>query len=156
VLGPLWQLALFCASLLGGAVALSVLWAALHLPPQLQRGTIHAWPLLGAGVLALSLVLAVTAVLVRRFDGRGLETVGVPLSARVIRPLVLGLLIGSVPPALIVLTSSVFGGVQLEWRPLDPRSLFTTTLPMALALTLVGSWEEIALRGYPMQLLARA
>ena len=155
-LGPLRKLGLFCLALLGGAVALSVLWQVLHLPPQLQHGTIHAWPQLGAGGLALGLVLCVTAVLVRRYEGRGLDTVGLPMAPRAVRTLVLGMVIGAIPPMLIVLLSSLTAGVEIDRPAWSFRSIFTTTLPMAAALILLSSWEEIALRGYPMQLLASA
>jgi uncharacterized protein len=155
-LGPLRKLGLFCLAVLGGAVALSVLWQVLHLPPQLQHGTIHAWPQLGAGILALGLVLCVTAFLMRRYEGRGLDTVGLPMTPRSLRTLALGLLIGAVPPVLMVLLSSLTAGVEIERLHWNLRSILTTTFPMAAALTLLSSWEEIALRGYPMQLLASA
>ena len=155
-LGPLQKLGLFCLALLVGAVALSAFWQLLRLPPQLQHGTIHAWPLLGAGALALGLVLSVTGLLVRRSEGRGLDTVGLPLAPRALRTVALGLLIGAVPAALVVLLSSASGGVEIEWQPWSLRSLLTTTLPMAAALILLSSWEEVAFRGYPMQLVASA
>jgi apolipoprotein N-acyltransferase len=83
-----------------GAGAITAVWLGLGVPPQRQHGMLRAMPMFCSGVLALGLALLVTVVMLRRFEGRGLETVGLARDRSALGwPI--GLVLGAVTPLLV-------------------------------------------------------
>ena len=150
---PLRRLLGFVLLICIGAAALTALWIGLGLPPQRQHGVLRAVPQLLSGILLLGLALGVTAGMLRRLEGRALDSVGL---ARDLSALgwPVGLVLGAATPLLV--TAGLLAAGQAELRPaaLTARVLTLTTLPMTLGVLMLSTWEEIAFRGYPLQLLA--
>ena len=154
-LRPGWRLAAFVLALCLGAGALTGLWIGLGLPPQRFHGVVRALPQLASGVLVLGLALGVTRVLLRRLEGRGLATVGLGLEHGA-RGWGLGLVLGAITPLLVFAILRVTGHAEIRPETASLAAIVRATVPMALAVLLLSAWEEIAIRGYPLQLLAES
>jgi membrane protease YdiL (CAAX protease family) len=150
---PLRRLLAFILLLVTGAAALTALWIGLGLPPQRQHGVLRAVPELMSGILVLGLALLVTAGMLRRLEGRGLATVGLRRDRSALGWPV-GLPLGGATPLLVV--AAFFAAGHAELRPAVPDfgAVLGTTLPMAAGVLMLSAWEEVGLRGYPLQLLA--
>jgi membrane protease YdiL (CAAX protease family) len=131
------------------------MWIGLGLPPQRSHGIVRALPLLASGVLVLSLAVGVTWMTLRRLEGRGLATVGLARDHWA-RGWVLGMLLGAVTPLLVVLIFGITGHAEIGWKATTFDAIIRASLPMALAVLLLSAWEEVALRGYPLQVLAES
>jgi membrane protease YdiL (CAAX protease family) len=154
-LRPGWRLAAFVLALCAGAGALTALWIGLGLPPQRQQGIVRAMPQLASGVLVLGLALAVTRVALRRLEARDLATIGLDRDGA-IRGWTLGLLLGGLTPLAVFGVLALAGHAEIRPETTTAGGILRTTLPMVLAVLLLSAWEEIALRGYPLQLLAES
>jgi len=110
-------------------------------------------PQLLSGILLLGLALGVTAGMLRRLEGRALDSVGLARDRSALGWPV-GLVLGAATPLLV--TAGFLAAGQAELRPaaLTGRVLALTTLPMTFGVLMLSTWEEIAFRGYPLQLLA--
>jgi membrane protease YdiL (CAAX protease family) len=150
---PLRRLLAFLLLLCVGAALFTGLWIGLGLPPQRQHGVLRAVPQLLSGVLVLGLALVVTAGLVRRLEGRGLDTVGLARDRSAIGwPI--GLLLGGAAPLAVTAAFLLSGHAELQRAAPSAAALLATTIPMALGVLMLSAWEEIGFRGYPLQLLA--
>ncbi len=150
---PLLRVLGFVLLICLGAAATTALWIGLGLPPQRQHGVLRAGPELLSGVLVLGLALGVTAGMLRRLEGRGLDTVGLAWDRSALGWPV-GLVLGAVTPLLVTAGFLATGHAVLRPAALTARALALTTLPMTFGVLLLSAWEEIAFRGYPLQLLA--
>jgi membrane protease YdiL (CAAX protease family) len=150
-----WRLLWFLLAIAVGAGLSTAAWITLGLPPQMQRGVVQPVPQLASGALLVTLALLVTRWLLRRFEGRGLSTIGLARD-RSAWGYPLGLLGGAVVPALVVAGLAAAGHARVDAAAVTPAGLLAATVPMMLAVLLLSAWEEIALRGYPLQLLSEA
>jgi uncharacterized protein len=150
---PLRRVLGFVLLLCLGAAALTALWIGLGLPPQRQHGVLRAVPELLSGILVLALALGVTAAMLRRLEGRGLDTVGLAWDRSALGWPV-GLTLGAMTPLLVTAGFLAAGEAVLRQAALTARALALTTLPMTFGVLLLSASEEIAFRGYPLQLLA--
>ena len=150
---PLRRLLAFFLLLCAGAALFTALWIGLGLPPQRQHGVLRAVPQLVSGVLVLGLALLVTAGMLRRVEGRGLDTIGLARDRSILGwPIGLGL--GGITPLAAAAAFLVSGHAEVRWATPSAAALFATTLPMGIGVLLLSAWEEIGFRGYPLQLLA--
>ena len=150
-----WRLLAFLLAIGVGAGVLTAAWINLGLPPQMQRGVVRPLPQLASGALLVGLALLVTRWLLARFERRGLGTIGLAPD-RSAWGYALGLLAGSLVPALFVAGLAATGHAQAGVAAFTVAGLLSATLPMMLAVLFLSAWEEIALRGYPLQLLSEA
>jgi hypothetical protein len=111
-------------------------------------------PLLGTGAVVVTIVLGATVGSLRRFERRTLATVGLPSGRAAYAGIALGLLLGAMVPLIVWGVLWATGHAVVEAGHLSSSDLLGATLPMALATVLLSSWEEIAFRGYPLQLLS--
>jgi membrane protease YdiL (CAAX protease family) len=150
-----WRLAAFVLALGVGAGALTALWIGLGLPPQRFRGVVRALPQLASAEIVLGLVLAVTSAVVRRFEGRGLGTLGLARD-RWGLAWAIGLLLGAITPLLVFALLALAGHAELRPETTSLAGVARATVPMAVAVLLLSGAEEIAVRGYPLQVLAES
>jgi membrane protease YdiL (CAAX protease family) len=153
-LHPFLRLLIFTLSLVIAAGLLTALWIGLGLPPQLHRGVIQPWPQFLTGILAFSMALGISLVMLRKLEHRGLETIGLAFSRQHSGGFVVGLGFGALTPALVMGLLTLNGVASVTTPSMSFGSLLGATLPIVLAVLLLSSWEEIAMRGYPMQLVA--
>lgn len=136
------------------AVVGGLLFFLLRIPPQRQHGVLQPFPLLATGVLAVSVILGASLIALGRMEGRPLGTLGLPSTGNL--PAVsLGLGFGMIVP--IVVTAGIWasGHATISPAQLTGSLLLSATLPMIGATLLLSSWEEMAFRGYPLQLLSQ-
>jgi membrane protease YdiL (CAAX protease family) len=91
--------------------------------------------------------------MLRRVEGRGLDTVGLARDRSALGwPL--GLVLGAATPLLVAAAFLAAGHADLRSAAPTAGSLPATTVQMAIGVLLLSAWEEIGFRGYPLQLLA--
>ena len=154
MLHPGWRLALFVLMLALCAGVIAVLFVILRVPPQRIHGVLQPVPMLGTGVAVVVAVLAATLGCLRFLEHRRLATVGLPVGPVPYTGLIGGVLVGAVVPLTACGILRLSGHALIEGLPLSGDQLVRATLPMAGATILLSSWEEIAFRGYPLQLLS--
>ena len=148
---PAVRLLAFLAILVAGAFVFRFTWRALGLPHQFEHGAVAALPMLATALFLVVIGLVASWVPLRWMEHRPLRTIGIGLRASAARDVLLGLFGGGLTPAIVALGFLAAGAATIT--PATP-DLLTTTLPMIAAMTLLSSWEEIALRGYFMQVIA--
>jgi hypothetical protein len=151
---PGWRLGAFLLVLTLLALVAAGLFVILHVPPQRSHGVLQPLPLLGTGAVVVAIILGATVGCLRRFERRTLATVGLPSGKAASAGIVAGLLLGAIVPLIVCGVLWVAGRAVVEAGQLSPADLLEATLPMAVATVLLSSWEEIAFRGYPLQLLS--
>lgn len=149
---PSARLVAFLILLALGATALSAALYLLRFPAQRSHGVLQPWPLLATGVFAVGLVLAVTTVCLRWIESRPLATIGLP-ARPFFSSFTSGLALGTIVPGLVTVLLGLFGRAIIHPNDVSVGLLLGTTLPMVGATILLSSWEELAFRGYPLQLL---
>jgi membrane protease YdiL (CAAX protease family) len=83
---------------------------------------------------------------------RSLATIGLPWRPS-LSTFSLGLALGTIVPALVTLLLGFLGFAIVRPNAMSVGLLLGTTLPMVGATILLSTWEELAFRGYPLQLL---
>ncbi len=111
-------------------------------------------PLLATAASVVVIVLGTTQVCLRFFDRRTLATIGLPWDRVRCADIVTGLLLGAIVPVIVGGGFWTFGYAVIGPSHLSGPDLLQATLPMALATTLLSSWEELVFRGYPLQLFS--
>lgn len=149
-----WRLALFFLLVAGSGTGLLLLFRVAHLlPPRSEGGGPTPLRELPQVAAILAVLLAVSGVLLRATDRRGLSTLGLPLRPSAVPGALLGFLTGALPVALSVAIFSGLGTASI--RPFESSSALPTAAGIAaVAVTGLGSaLEEVLWRGYPLQLL---
>ncbi|HEY6572838.1 MAG TPA: type II CAAX endopeptidase family protein [Candidatus Eisenbacteria bacterium] len=150
---PAFRLAAFLVLLIAGAAAIGFGWRALGLPRQMHEGVVRPLPLLATGALLVLLGVGVTWLLLRRFEGRGLRTVGLGLAPGLFRRAAIGFFFGGLTPAIVATSLAIAGIATIAPAAPASQDLLGLTLPMIGAMIFISSWEEILLRGYFMQVI---
>ena len=148
---PIVRLVASAAILVTGVTACTFAWRALHLRRAFDHGAVAPLPMLVIALILVALGLVAAWVPMRWMEHRPFRTLGFALRPRAARDALLGLLGGGLTPAIVALGFLAAGAATIT--PAAP-DLLATTLPMIAAMTLISSWEEIALRGYFMQVVA--
>jgi membrane protease YdiL (CAAX protease family) len=151
-LGPaLLRLVLFLVvATLFGAGGMLVVLRGFGYQPQAVWAPVDF--VLSEGIQLLG-VLGAAAVLAR-IERRRLRDYGLPLEARGMRDLLAGTLWGLVFVALLVGAIALFGGVRIAG--LASPSVLVPALEWALAMLLLGLFEEALFRGYALVSLSEA
>ncbi len=150
-----WKIASLLLIYLFLASFFNVLWHLLHLRPQMQHGILNPGLMVLTGVILLGSILTASALTAHHFDHRSLATIGVPLSGQWLRQVLIGFLVGSVPPCLFFLAAYKLGSAQVADAPVDAHHLFTQTLPALIATLLLAFHEELLYRGYLLQVISQ-
>lgn len=108
-------------------------------------------PFMVISVLAVLNGLLANWIPIKRFERRPFRTVGFRLERSVWRDITLGLFTGALTPAIVALGFLAFGAATMKPVPVN---WLEVTIPMAVAMALISSSEEIFLRGYFMQAIA--
>lgn len=137
------------------AVSSNIAWRLLHLPPQMHYGVLNPGLMLLSGVILLGSILAASAWSVHSLDHRPLSTTGIPLSGPWMRQILIGLLVGSIPPICFFLVAYKMGSAQVVRVPLHLHEVATQTLPALGALLLISFHEELLYRGYLLQSISQ-
>lgn len=132
-------------------VGLNVSWKALGLPGRQESGP---WGFLLFASLTSAAALGVIALLLRFFENRGLDSIGMPFIANAWKRTAVGTLIGAVPVSLLVGLALLAGYGTISLSSFDPAGLAVSLLPMLLAGFLLAAWEEFVLRGYLLRQLS--
>ncbi len=150
-----WKIATLFFVYLALALTANIVWRLLHLPPQMQHGVLDPGLMLLTGFVLLASILTASAITLHLFEDRHLSTVGIPLSSPWLRQIAIGLLAGSIPPALFLLVASGLGNAQISRVPFDLHRGLTQTLPAFGSILLLAFHEELVFRGYFMQLVSQ-
>jgi membrane protease YdiL (CAAX protease family) len=153
--GVAWKIAALLLIYLLLAAFFNLAWHLLHLPPQMQHGILNPILMVLTGVILLGSILTASAWTAHHFDRRSLATVGVPLSIPWLRQVLIGFLVGSVPPCLFFLAAYKLGSAQVAHVPVDLHYLLTQTMPALAATLLLAFHEELLYRGYLLQVISQ-
>jgi membrane protease YdiL (CAAX protease family) len=147
-----WRLALFLLLVTLLAAGVGLLFFLSGYPPQRSHGVLQPVPLLGSAIAVVLVIVGATLLSLGLVERRSLATIGLP-SGRVRNvSLAAGLLLGAIVPLLVCGLLWVAGNAVITANTLSASDLLRVTLPMVAATLLLSSWEEIAFRGYGMQL----
>jgi membrane protease YdiL (CAAX protease family) len=136
------------------AAIFNVAWRLLHLPPQMQHGVLNPVLMLLSGIILVACILTASALTFHFFEDRCLATMGIPLSRSSLQQVLIGLSVGSIPPALFFLAVRSLGDVRISSTSLDFHHILTQTLPALGSMLLLAFNEELLFRGYLLQLIA--
>jgi uncharacterized protein len=150
-----WKIAVLLLIYLFLAAIFNVVWHLLHLPPQMQHGILNPGLMVLTGVILLGSILTASAWTAHHFDHRSLATTGVPLSSPWLGQVLIGFLVGSVPPCLFFLAAYKLGSAQVARTPVDVHLLLAQTLPALIATLLLAFNEELLYRGYLLQVISQ-
>jgi membrane protease YdiL (CAAX protease family) len=140
----------FLMLLLGGGFLLTYAYKALHLPRPFTDGVAQPIGTFGISLVAIIAGLLATWIPLRWMERRGLDTVGLAPRRSAIPRLALGFVGGGLTPVLVFLAFAATGIASFH---LTAPNLLVETLPMAAGLFVISCWEEIALRGYFLQVV---
>jgi len=132
-------------------VGFNVAWKALGLPGRQESGP---WGFLLFALLISAAALGVIALLLRYFESRSLDAIGMPFVADAWKQTAAGTLIGAVPVSLLVGLALLAGYGTASVGTVAPAALAAVLLPMLLAGFLLAAWEEFVLRGYLLRQLS--
>jgi membrane protease YdiL (CAAX protease family) len=149
-----WRLLLYLLALGAALGATTAAYIGIGLPPQMRHGIVRPLPQLASALLVLPVVLLVTALMLRRLERRSLRSIGLGADQPRGRALVLGMTLGAVTPGLVTALLAATRVARVRPEAITLEGLLGATLPMIVAVALLSSWEEIAFRGYTLQLLA--
>ena len=148
-----WRLSLVLLALATGAGGLAAVLYLSHYPKQRSGGVLQPFPLLGTAVLVLGLVVVVTWALLHFIERRPLATIGLAPRRAWRTGIPCGLALGSIVPLGVTVALLTTGHATVGSAGVDGTEVLRATLPMVLTTMLLSSWEEIAYRGYALQLL---
>ena len=132
-------------------IGFNVAWKSLGLPGRQESGP---WGFLLFASLVTVAALGVIALLLRYFENRGLDAIGMPFVANAWQQTAVGTLIGAVPVSLLVGLALLAGYGTISLSSFAPASLAAALLPMLLAGFFLAAWEEFVLRGYLLRQLS--
>lgn len=148
----IWRALLFWLLLLFIFILPSLLPFSTH---QGEGGPPALVPLIAVYCVEVAAALLSTLVFVRWFDHRPLVSVGFQFGKRGSLELLGGILWGIGAVALVTLVLAICGAVTVSRSAVEPAELTTSLILGASLYLLVGAFEEIQMRGYPLQALLR-
>jgi membrane protease YdiL (CAAX protease family) len=151
-----WRLLLFIALVAVAGRLIGVIRRLTGLPREIVDGVVQPIPELLIGILIIFSVLGILALLFRWFEKRPLSTIGLPFSKPWLRGMSTGFTIGGLNIAIYVLILLINGNAHISLSGLTIFNLLQSTLPLFIALLAFSGWEELAMRGYSLQMFAEA
>jgi membrane protease YdiL (CAAX protease family) len=126
-------------------LAVNAGWRLLELPGQDEGGP---WVFLVFATLICSGTFGVIVLLLRLFERKGPDAIGLPLSGEAWKATAIGTALGAVPITLLVGMALIGGYGSIGVGNLTLAAILPTLLPVLLSGFLLAAWEELALRGY--------
>lgn len=151
---PLRRILAFVVGIVVCGAILVMAWIALGLPPQISARLAQPSTRLAVATLVFALVLFVSWVCTRRLELASLAQIGLGRARGWGRALALGTVAGSVTPFAVFAILWSLGYAHVARVALTTRYLATQTVPTVLAIALSSTAQEIAVRGYVLQVLA--
>ena len=105
--------------------------------------------------LSLGSVLVASAVSARVLEHRSLGSIGYKLHSGWWRDCLLGLALGTAAIALAVAIATTFSALEFEWRNAETVTLLTGLLGLFIFFAISAAFEELLVRGFVFQALAR-
>jgi len=146
-----WRIIAMFVLLVAVTVGVNVAWKALGLAGRQESGP---WGFLLFASLISAAALGVIALLLRYFENRSLDAIGMPFVANAWKRTAVGTVIGAVPVSLLVGFALLAGHGTISVSSFAPASLAAALLPMLLAGFFLAAWEEFVLRGYLLRQLS--
>ena len=140
-----WRIVTMIVLLAGLIVSINMGWRAVGLPGQDDTG---AWTFMAFAALVAAATLGLILVLLRTFEKRGADAIGLPFQRSAWIQLAIGTGLGAIPICLLVAAAVVGGYGSVSMGNLSLATIAPTLLPMLLAGFLLAAWEELFLRGY--------
>ena len=150
---PLRRILAFLVGIVVCGAVLAMAWVALGLPPQTSARLAQPTTRLGVATAVCALVLFVSWVCTRRLELTSIAQIGLARAHGWGRALALGTAAGSFTPFAVTALLGSLGHAHVARVALTTRYLVTETLPTTLAIILSSTAQEIAVRGYVLQVL---
>ena len=151
-----WRLSLFIVLVAVAGGLIGIIRRLTGLRREIVDGVVQPFPELLIGILIILSVLGILALLFRWFEKRPLSTIGLPLSKPWLRGISSGFVIGGLNIVIYVLILLISGNAQISLSGIAIFNLLENTLPLFIALLALSGWEELAMRGYSLQIFAEA
>lgn len=143
-----WRLLVFIILLSAIVIAVNVSWRALGLPGRTVDGVVQSWTFLWFTLIITGSALGLVLSLLRYFEKRGPDAIGMPFDRRFFPATFAGLLIGALPIVLLVGLALAAGYGEVRMRSIDLSQLAGSLVPMLAVGFALAAWEEFVLRGY--------
>ena len=140
-----WRIVTMVVLLAALIVLINKGWRALDLPGQDEGGP---WIFVVFAALIAGTTLGVILVLLRGFEKRGADAIGLPFQSAAWIQVAIGTGLGAIPICLLVGASVVGGYGSVSVGNLSLAAIAPALLPLLLAGFLLAAWEELFLRGY--------
>lgn len=140
-----WRMAALIALLFAVGALLNIGWRALGIPGRSEGGP---WPFLAFAILIAGSTLGIVLLLLRLFEGRGLDAVGMRFGGEALSHTVAGTALGAVPILLLVAASLIGGYGTISSGGVTMDVFAAAMIPMLITGYLLAGWEELVLRGY--------
>ncbi|MDJ0699647.1 MAG: CPBP family intramembrane metalloprotease [Woeseiaceae bacterium] len=147
----LWRIVAMFVLVIAVVFVVNFGWRAVGLPGQRDS---TPWHFMLLAILITGGVTAVLVFLLRLFERRGPDAIGLPFSLQAVLPTLIGTALGAVPILLIVIAAVIGGYGKVSVGTLSLGMLPTVLLPMLIAGFLFAAWEELVLRGYLLRQLS--
>ena len=146
-----WRIIAMFVLLAAVIIGFNVAWKSLGLPGRQESGP---WGFLLFASLISGAALGVIALLLRYFENRGLDAIGMPFVANAWKQTAVGTLMGAVPVSLLVGLALLAGYGTISPSSFALAGLAAALLPMLIAGFFLAAWEEFVLRGYLLRQLS--
>ena len=146
-----WRIVALIILLAAVLIGVNAAWRALGLPGQNDGGP---WWFLLLATLICGGAYGVIVLLLRLFERRGPDAIGLPFRRAAWKDTAIGTALGATPILLLVGLALVGGYGSIAIGNLSLASILPVLLPMVLAGFLLAAWEELFLRGYLLRQLS--
>ncbi len=146
-----WRILAMIVLVIGVVLLVNIGWRAVGLPGQRDS---TPWHFMLLAILIAGGVTLVLLLLLRIFEQRGPDAIGLPFAREAVLPTLIGTALGAVPILLIVAAAMVGGWGKVSLGSLSFGMLPAVLLPMLIAGFLLAAWEELVLRGYLLRQLS--
>jgi len=146
-----WRIVAMIVLLFAAVAAVNFGWKGLGLPSRSETGP---WFFLLFAVLVSAAAFGVVTLLLRFFERRGPEAIGMPFVAQAWQSTAAGMLLGAMPICLTVGLAVLVGYGTVLPGDMNLHGLLRVLLPMLLAGFFLAAWEEFVLRGYLLRQLS--
>lgn len=151
-----WRLTLFVLMLMIAGATINFLRRLSGMTNWVAEGVVKPIPMLVVSILIICSVLGILALLFRWFEKRPLSTIGLSLSKSWMSGIAMGFIIGGLNIFIYVLILIFAGNAEVSFSGITLFNLLENTLPLFISLFVISGWEELALRGYGLQMFAEA